>query len=120
MTELDRVFDELAALREQTADTAATAARIEERIANFTHAAEERARKHSDRLKAIELEALARDKELEVEAIARDRALEFAAEQRSKALEARLTALETWRWILAGAWGALLTAWGVFQALKKD
>lgn len=54
MTELDHIHAELRELREQGADTQATAARIEERLANFTHAAGERARKNSDRVDAVD------------------------------------------------------------------
>lgn len=50
----DRIFDELAALREGVSDVHAVAARTEERVSGFVSHHEERARKHSDRMTAIE------------------------------------------------------------------
>lgn len=85
MTELDRVFNELAALREQISDTQSCAARVEERIALFTAAAAERASKHSGNVAK---------------------------------LDSRLSKLETWRWLLVGAWLAVPVAWAVFQEVK--
>lgn len=67
MTELDRVFEELGALREQSTDVHATVARIEERLMLFMHESGDRARKASDRVQKLELATETRHEALELE-----------------------------------------------------
>ncbi len=93
----ERIFDELIALRESVSDVHAVTARVEERMAGFAFHHDERARKHSDRLEGLESGAAALATTAVVERV-----------------DARLKALEVWRWVLVGAWFAVPVCWVVF------
>lgn len=95
----DRIFDELAALREGVSDVHAVAARVEERVGAFMTHADERGRKHSDRLKALEEET--------------------ATVVQVREVDTRLKSIEVWRWVLVGAWLAVPVSWVVFGYIRR-
>ena len=82
----DRIFDELRGLRDSVSDVHAVAARVEERVSGFAEHHEERSRKQSANVKALDI---------------------------------RIGKIETWRWVLVGAWLAVPASWAVFSIFGR-